>query len=62
MPVATAARMLGRRRRRHPHDHIRMIQRGFYRIAHLADLSLRALIGGSLAAFMTATVAGTLIG
>ena len=32
------------------------------RMGDLADLSLRALIGGSLAAFMTATVAGTLIG
>jgi nucleoside permease NupC len=28
----------------------------------LADLSIRAMIGGSLAAFMTGTVAGVLIG
>lgn len=32
------------------------------RMGDLADLSIRALIGGSLAAFMTATVAGVLIG
>jgi CNT family concentrative nucleoside transporter len=32
------------------------------RMGELADLSIRALIGGSLAAFMTATVAGVLIG
>ena len=32
------------------------------RMGDLADLSVRALIGGSLAAFMTATVAGVLIG
>ena len=32
------------------------------RMGDLADLSIRALIGGSLAAFMTATVAGALLG
>ncbi|MEC9388884.1 MAG: nucleoside transporter C-terminal domain-containing protein [Myxococcota bacterium] len=32
------------------------------RMGDLADLSIRALIGGSLAAFMTGTVAGVLIG
>lgn len=32
------------------------------RMGDLADLSLRAVIGGSLAAFMTGTVAGVLIG
>ncbi len=32
------------------------------RMGDLADLSIRAMIGGSLAAFMTATVAGVLIG
>jgi CNT family concentrative nucleoside transporter len=31
------------------------------RMGDLADLSIRAMIGGSLAAFMTATVAGVLI-
>jgi CNT family concentrative nucleoside transporter len=32
------------------------------RMGDLAEISIRALIGGSLAAFMTATVAGVLIG
>jgi CNT family concentrative nucleoside transporter len=32
------------------------------RMGDLADLSIRAMIGGSLAAFMTGTVAGVLIG
>ena len=32
------------------------------RMGDLADLSIRAVIGGSLAAFMTGTVAGVLIG
>ncbi|MEM9695566.1 MAG: nucleoside transporter C-terminal domain-containing protein, partial [Myxococcota bacterium] len=32
------------------------------RMGDLAELGLRAMVGGSLAAFMTGTVAGILIG
>ena len=32
------------------------------RMGDLADLAFRAMIGGSLAAFMTATVAGIVLG